>query len=560
MNIILSEDLDELNYILKNIKNLNSNFYVVPFNLDTLIFCNQKKINYFNPINFLKNTFHEKALLSSVELLKSLNYGSIETESQRKDYKNYIRKKYNQFFFSYYLINEIIKKNEVKNIYVSGWKNFTNDINEFNNNYYLTTIVNEYFKDKINIKSIESSAKDDILKECISYSLTPFINSKKKKILITSRGYNLYRIMIVSLFLRYSVYVISENHDNFIFKNILRFIGLNFLTFKKEKKDKLLDFNIKDINFAFDSIDFSKLLNISKKYFGLKLTDTYYKSQSIKKLLDENKIDLIISVIARGYQGSTIDFAKKYKIKTLGITHGTISKNFSEIDKIYKKIISEAVFSKNYDFFPLQTRICTEAVETHSLPKLNLKTGNLIFAENIFRINKKNKILYAVTSKNFNQMQFHGVELYFEFYKNLELFNTLADTCGYEILVNLHPSVSNYSIDNLKKSFKKLSFTKKKISSCLKKAFVTISYSSTVIEDSICSNVPVILFDNWNRYKHCESESENLEKPKPIYYVNSVDKLKICIKSIKNEKINFDDIKYGGNCFNNIYKLFKKII
>ena len=64
----------------------------------------------------------------------------------------------------------------------------------------------------------------------------------------------------------------------------------------------------------------------------------------------KKKIDLLISVIARGYQGSAVDFAKKLNIKTLGITHGTISKSFTIIDKIYKMIISEAVFTKNYDF------------------------------------------------------------------------------------------------------------------------------------------------------------------------------------------------------------------
>ena len=59
-------------------------------------------------------------------------------------------------------------------------------------------------------------------------------------------------------------------------------------------------------------------------------------------------------------------------------------------------------------------------------------------------------------------MHFHGVELFFEFYKNLELLNDLAKSNGYEILVNLHPSVSNYSLENLKQLFKNLSFTKKK--------------------------------------------------------------------------------------------------
>jgi hypothetical protein len=561
MNIILGENLEELDFILKKIKNLNSSFYIVPLNLDSMIFCNEKKINFLNPINFIENKFHEKVLISSDQLLNNLDYGMIEPESLRKDYKNYIRKKYNQFYFSYFLINEMIKSKNIKNIYVSGWETYSNDKARFNKNYYITSIVNEYFKDKVKIISVSSNKKENIQENCYNYILTPFKYSKRKKVLITSRGYNTYRLILVCLFLRHSVHIISENPINFILKYISSFFGINFLTFKKQTINKVLDFKIRSIKFIFDNIDFSNLLNISRKVYELKLSDTYFKSRCVKKLLEKEKIDLVISVIARGYQGCAVDFAKKLKIKTLGITHGTISKSFTKIDEIYKKIISEAVFSKNYNFFPLQTKISYDAVDTHSLPKPDLKTGNLIFAENLIKIGKKNKILYAVTSKNFNQMHFHGVELYFEFYKNLELLNNLAKSSGYIILVNLHPSVSNYSHQHLKGSFTNLSFTKKKISSCLKNAFVTVSFSSTVIEDSICSNVPIILFDNWKRYKHCESENRFFNEPKPIYYVNSINDLKICIESIKNKKkIDFSNLKYGGSCFKNIYSLLRKII
>ena len=69
MNIILGEDLKELNFILSNIKNINSDFYIVPLNLDTLIFCVKKKINFLNPIDYIEYSFHEMVLLSSSELL-----------------------------------------------------------------------------------------------------------------------------------------------------------------------------------------------------------------------------------------------------------------------------------------------------------------------------------------------------------------------------------------------------------------------------------------------------------------------------------------------------------
>ena len=36
---------------------------------------------------------------------------------------------------------------------------------------------------------------------------------------------------------------------------------------------------------------------------------------------------------------------------------------------------------------------------------------------------------------------------------------------------------------------------------------MTISFSSTAIEDSLNSYVPVILFDPWKRYKHFKAEA-----------------------------------------------------
>ena len=181
MNIILGEDLEELNHILEKIENYNLSFYVIPLNLETLIFCNKNNINFLNPIHFIKNNFHEKALISSDQLLKNLNYGTIEPESLRKDYKNYIRKKYNQFYFSYFLINEIIKSKDIKNIYVSGWETFPNDKLRSNKRYYITSIVNQYFKDKVKIVSASSDKKENIPDNCYSYTLSSLKETKRKK-------------------------------------------------------------------------------------------------------------------------------------------------------------------------------------------------------------------------------------------------------------------------------------------------------------------------------------------------------------------------------------------
>ena len=95
----------------------------------------------------------------------------------------------------------------------------------------------------------------------------------------------------------------------------------------------------------------------------------------------------------------------------------------------------------------------------------------------------------------------------------------------------------------------------------LKKTFLTISYSSTVIEDSICNKIPVILFDQWKRYKHFHS-SENPKKLNQfLYYIKKKDDLITTIETIKNsDKENFSEFIFTEyNSKKNIDNLLKKL-
>ena len=91
--------------------------------------------------------------------------------------------------------------------------------------------------------------------------------------------------------------------------------------------------------------------------------------------------------------------------------------------------------------------------------------------------------------------------------------------------------------------------------------FATISFSSTVIEDSLYSRVPVILLDRWNRYKHCDSEKDVNKKNSAIYYVNNENDLIKCIATIKNsQKILFDKYIFPENVKKNVENLINKIV
>ena len=63
----------------------------------------------------------------------------------------------------------------------------------------------------------------------------------------------------------------------------------------------------------------------------------------------------MISNVARGLHGSILD--KDLKSNSMCVPHGVISKSFNEYDVIYKKIIAEAVFNGESNYFALQSKI-----------------------------------------------------------------------------------------------------------------------------------------------------------------------------------------------------------
>ena len=58
---------------------------------------------------------------------------------------------------------------------------FPNDKLRSNKRYYITSIVNQYFKDKVKIVSASSDKKENIPDNCYSYTLSSLKETKRKK-------------------------------------------------------------------------------------------------------------------------------------------------------------------------------------------------------------------------------------------------------------------------------------------------------------------------------------------------------------------------------------------
>ena len=139
------------------------------------------------------------------------------------------------------------------------------------------------------------------------------------------------------------------------------------------------------------------------------------------------------------------------------VPHGTISKYFDENDKIYKQNIHDSLVLNSNSYVALQSKITSEYFANKEKVKNFFNSGNLIFSNSTKK--KPTYLLYAVTNKDFNNIQYLGVETFYEHLENLKILNGLKT--NYKVVVKVHPSEFD-NISSLKKIFPNLIFTKKK--------------------------------------------------------------------------------------------------
>ena len=563
MKICFVQSSDEI----KDVKKLLSYVPIfIPLSLESLIYCDLNKITYLDPEQLIKKDFYKKASKSSSELIKNLNLNNFKHDFIKNEIKAITRFKFNQIAFLIEIM-ENLKQQKIffEVILTNKYSSSEYDvILKFPGNFFsnIENIFLEIYKnDKITVlkvKKVKVNHNTDIAHK---YKITGLRYNNKKKIFFNNSGYNFRRLIIFLLKKRYKISFFDENIP-FYKKIIFKIIGIEIIKFKKIKQIKLNKPYDLNCNFSFKNFNISSILNLQLKKSSNYLFDLENKYEALSNFFDSSKIELVISNANRGTGGMIIEKAFAQKTKSLMISHGTIAKSFNPDDEVYKKVIAEAVFSGKADYHAIQSKITLNSLTTHKLIGKPLTTGNLVFAEikNNSINQTKFKCLYAVTYKPFSSMQFLGLEMYHEFFNNLKSLENFSIENNYYFSVHLHSSAKD-CISLLRKKFKNLNFTSGRIEKSLEKASVTLSYSSTTIEDSLYCQVPVILFDPRHRYRHCESEINPKKINESIYYINNNHDLKNCLETIRESKnIRFEDHIFINKSKDNIKRLLSTLI
>ncbi len=538
INLAIAQDIKEIKFIQKRYKN---SLKWLPLNLETLLYFDQNNLDYVKIGRYISNSFHKKGILASLKITSIIDKHPFQEKSLQHRYKGIIRKFFNS---AYFLIEALkcIKKNFLVNeIVLSGWNNY-NDLS-IKNNYIVSSIFKNLFFNRENLNLL-SKIKENKNQKLYSFRFL-YKNSNNKKILLSDLNYNFIRIIFSNFLKGNKIYLIDFDENKSLKKNLLKLMGVNFIKFEKkiEKKQKKIKFQ--KLNFTYDGKDFSKLLSLRANQIQNSLINLNSKNQAISKLFYNFRPDLIILNNVRGINYKISELSKKYKLKSILLSHGTLTKGKNKFEKIYQNIISEELINNNIRYLGLQTKLIQSSLKTIKFKGEIIKTGNIIFSEK--KSENKKYFLYAVTQRDFVNMHFYGIEMFYEFYNNLKILDVISKDHSYKIKVKLHPNI-NYLARNLKTKFKNIEFSNENIQNLISKAIATISFSSTVIDESLCSHTPVILYDPQSRYNH-----NFLKNNDTVNYANNKNILiKLMKKMINSKNLNFNNYIYNGNSKKNI--------
>jgi len=555
MKIALVQSEEETKFVKSQ---LSGEIIFVPFNLESLTYLILNNLSFINPKEYIPSDFQQKAITYVDNELKRLPKQNFDFHGIDIEYKGHIRFVLNYTTFIIDFLESIFKKKDIDEIIISGWDSVDILKHKSNNVFVISRIVKSLnLKKKITI--LEKNL-NNLKKNLYEYKLEELrINPNNKTLLLNSVYYNFFRIILQCKFLGIQTFVIEYQKFelNFIKRLIYKILGLKIIKVSKISSDlKKINIIKKSINYR--NYEITDVINFRISELEYELADIINKSNAFKKFLEENNFNYYFTNVVRGFDGVVTEILNSTGTKTVCISHGTIAESFDKFDSIYKKTISEAVFSGPSKYFAIQSNICKNSLKNtnYEIKKNSLETGNLIFSNTKGKFN--NSILFATTQKPLHGTQLLGAEMYYEYLENLKDLNELSINKNIKIINNVH-STHKECISNLKKMFPKIVFECKKIDKVLKNSMITISHSSSVIEDSINSKVPVILFDKWKRYKHCEiNDGNNLI---PIFYVNDLFNLSKKIDFIKSNysNLDFQALLNGKNISHNIKNLFKKL-
>lgn len=532
----------------------SQNIDILPLSLDIKIFLYRNNFeNILSTTKFFGNKNHKLSLKITQSFRSFIRENVEKIDTDLNSYISFstwisnivIFRYFNNFLFKFLVIKNLIKNNNYDRYIFYGFQSqlfidYVQKFQKINNLIFLDTnqnkhnffVFNKFFKFINNLFLVAYSKleyidiRDSVILSSINYN---FLNlkSKKKIIYLSEEGISLFNLIKIK------------------FKHNINTKFLSIYTYRS-KKDYLNQIMDTDKNNEYKFNFFRKCLFELKNEINDEIYNLEIKFLNFKRLTKKSKPHIFISPFSFGLSGLMSEYFNKENINSFCIPHGTCKGNPSNnYEYLYNLEIAEGIIKNNFKFISIQSKYSETACDYFNPKIKKVYTGPICFLKKSFTSVNKNNFLYASTFKSPKNTKFYGVETYDEYLETLSDLIKLFSNLEYNLIIQPHPTLlSNINFSNLRDYLniksENIIINKNSFQKNFEISNVIISYSSTVLEESLLSYKPIIIYDKWKRYNHFSDMSKNGKFD--LNYYQDINKLNFDINNIYLNSIDYDGI------------------
>jgi hypothetical protein len=316
--------------------------------------------------------------------------------------------------------------------------------------------------------------------------------------------------------------------------------------------------------FNYRDVSLVKLFFLYSNGFSKQLLyELYVQTCAIDKMLVSLKPNSVISQMALGWTYQLGELASNNNISSLLISHGSHVDSSSIYAQMEWKEHSLALTHTNYSHTVVQSPMAKQYFKVNQVKSKLISTGPLLFSrldkEKVSVIDNivpgqegKFIIMHAGSARGLSARRFVVYETVDEYIANINsLIRAVIKIGAYcHLIIRFRPN-DDLSLEALRE----LLIPCDNYSICTEGSFgqyleitdVMVSYSSTTIDEALYNQIPVILFDSDNKYKHIPHAVDFNDLPMNAQtsccYAVSEKELEGCIRWFKDD-CNVNDIKW----------------
>ena len=358
-----------------------------------------------------------------------------------------------------------------------------------------------------------------------------------------------------------------------------------------EKKNKFSEKLFKTINgWKYRKVNLGSWLKQRYKYsLESEIIDkTYGHSYNLNKYLDKWEPVFVLSPESRLFTAVLGELCGLKNIPSMMIPHGSFTPVYNEYSKMEWEENALGIINTKYKYVAVQTPLAEKFLSDINCESKPVITGPLLFGRKIdkttgvlelgrrYASEEDYIILHAGTPKHRACCRLLNYETIDEYVDGMiSLINAVSKLKNVHLIIR-YRNIDGFDHNKLKEILPKsdsYSIASDGIfSDYLLISDLLVSYSSTTMEEALQNNIPVLLFNKYNRYQHIRGTELSLRgkgfTPSALYNVNYEDDLLFAIKWIISNHLSkkidlgklFSKYKYTDSEIINLSEFVKSVL